>query len=350
MVHVELLGDRGGVQRPGAAEGEQGELARVDAALDCHHAHRARHLGARHARDSRGGLGHVHPERLGEAAHGALGGVPVELDAAGERRVAIEVAEQQVGVGHRRLLPAAAVAGRARVGPGRVRAHAERAAGVAPGDAAAAGAHGVDVHHRQRERAPADVAPACRRDVAVTHERHVARRAAHVEAHRVLPGAAGGADGAAGGPRQHRPRSVPGRRRGVGHAAARQHHLRQRQPGVACALGQPLEIAPQQRREGGVDDRRRAALVLAEHARGLVRGRDVHARRPPARRRGARARGGGTPRAGTRPRTRRRPRPAPRGATSSSSSSSTPSGPQRSRAPIRRSGGTSGGGLPAHRR
>ena len=49
--HAELLGDRGGVQRPGAAEGQQRELARVDAALDGHHAQRADHLGVGHAHD-----------------------------------------------------------------------------------------------------------------------------------------------------------------------------------------------------------------------------------------------------------------------------------------------------------
>ena len=81
---------------------------------------------------------------------------------------------------------------------------------------------------------------------------------------------------AAGRARQHRPGAVAGRGGGARRAAARQHHLGLGQPGRAGALGQPPEVAAQQGRQGGVDDRRHAALVLAEHARRLVRGRHVH--------------------------------------------------------------------------
>ena len=45
------LGERGGVQRPGAAEGHQREAPRVDAPLDGHHPQRAEHLGLGDAHD-----------------------------------------------------------------------------------------------------------------------------------------------------------------------------------------------------------------------------------------------------------------------------------------------------------
>ncbi len=84
------------------------------------------------------------------------------------------------------------------------------------------------------------------------------------------------AHGAARRAREHGPRAVPRGGGGVGHAAAAQHDLRRRQAGARGALGEPLEVAAQQRRERGVDDGRGAALVLAEHAGGLVRGGHVH--------------------------------------------------------------------------
>src|SRR3954467_1757384 len=52
--------------------------------------------------------------------------------------------------------------------------------------------------------------------------------------------------------------------RPAGPARAVELPLGRGQAGVAGALGQPLEVAPQQGGEGGVHDRRRAALVLAE--------------------------------------------------------------------------------------
>ena len=50
------LGDRVGVQRPGAAEGDERELARVVAALDADHAQRARHVLVDDPQDAVGGL------------------------------------------------------------------------------------------------------------------------------------------------------------------------------------------------------------------------------------------------------------------------------------------------------
>ena len=55
--HPELLGERAGVQRPGAAERDEREVARVVAALDGDDAQRAQHLGVRRPRStSRGSI------------------------------------------------------------------------------------------------------------------------------------------------------------------------------------------------------------------------------------------------------------------------------------------------------
>ena len=207
-------------------------------------------------------------------------GVAVERDVAAERRARGQQAEHEVGVGDRRLRAAVAVAGGAGAGARRARADAQRAARVAPADRAAAGADGVDVEHRQRDRPPADLAPGRLAHRAVEDHADVARRAAHVEAQRVglargrgRPGRAGGAAGRAG---EHRERRVRGGVRGARQPAAGLHHGGLGQPGLARALDEPAQVGAQQGGEGGVDLGRRRALELAEGADHLVRERDVH--------------------------------------------------------------------------
>ncbi len=207
----QLLGDRGRVQAAGAAERHQGEVAGVDAALDGHHAQRPDHLGVGDADDPLGGLALVEAERVAEVRHGRLRRLAIEFDPA---RDPAEQAQQQVRVGDGRLLAAVTVRRRARTRAGAARTDPERAARVAPGDRAAAGADGVDVEHRQRDGAAADLATRRLADLAVEHDADVAARAAHVEAQGVRlarrmggPGRAGGAAGRAG---EHGQRGVVG--------------------------------------------------------------------------------------------------------------------------------------------
>ena len=56
-LHPQLLGQRAGMQGPGAAEGDQRKPARIDPALDADHAERPRHLGLDDPNDSGGSLG-----------------------------------------------------------------------------------------------------------------------------------------------------------------------------------------------------------------------------------------------------------------------------------------------------
>ncbi len=293
-------------------------------------------------------------ERLAERADRALGRVAVEVDPA---RDLPEQAEQQVGVGHRRLLAAVAVGGGAGARARRSRPDAQRAARVAPGDRAAAGADRVDVEHRQRDRAAADLAPGGLAHLAVEDDADVAARAAHVEAQRVgLPRGVrgpGGAGGAARGAGEHGQHGVVGGLLERGQAAAGLHHRGLRQSGLTRAVGEAAQIGGEQGGERGVELGGRGALVLPEGADDLVAEADVDA--------GKRARerfaegllvlrvavgvqeadgdGLGLERLdGARPPRRRRVRAPGRPASSARS------------APTRRSGGTSGAGRPTHSR
>ncbi len=269
------------MQRPGAAERHQREAARVDAALDAHHAQRAEHRGLGDAHDSLRAGDRLELQLVGQARDRALGRGPVEREAAGERRVLEQPPEQQVGVGDGRLAPAASVARRPGIGPGGGGPHAQRAAGVAPGDRAAAGADGVDVERRQRQRAPGDRALGGLGNLAAIDQADVAGGAAHVEAQHVglpreLCQQERPAD-AAGGAGEHRQRRVRARVGKVGEAAGGLHDLRLGHAEGAGVAGQAAEIGGQQGGEGGVERGRGGALVLAERADELARERHVRA-------------------------------------------------------------------------
>ena len=114
----------------------------------------------------------------------------VEAHAAAEEGGRVEVAEHEVGVGHRRLAAAEAVAGRAGIGARRVGADGDESERVDPGDRAAAGADLDHVDHGDAHRqARAALQPVHAVDLELLRDQRLAaldhaelgRRAAHVE-------------------------------------------------------------------------------------------------------------------------------------------------------------------------
>ncbi len=258
--HAERVGHQAGMLAAGAAEAAQRVLRDVVAALD-------RDLldGVRHVLDGdpEEALGHFdrraavaagRGDRVGERGELALDHRLIERrvavgteDAREEARLQLAEHDVAIGDGER---PAAAVAGGARIGAGRFRADAIARA-VEAADRAAARRHGVDMHHR---RAHAH-AGHHRLEAALVFARvmrDVGRGAAHVEADDLVEsphlGGAHGADDAAGGARQDRILALEAPR--VGEAAVRLHEEKAR----AAELGRhPVDIAPEDRREIGVD-------------------------------------------------------------------------------------------------
>ena len=108
---------------PRAAEGEDRQPPRIATALQCVHPRRAGHHLVDDLVDTPGGLLDAQPERLGHvAADGLARRLDVERHRAAEEEAGIEVAEDEIGIGDRRPLAAAAVAGRTRIGARGVRA------------------------------------------------------------------------------------------------------------------------------------------------------------------------------------------------------------------------------------
>ena len=241
----------------------------------------------------------------------------LERHRAAEEADGVDAAERDVRVGHRGLGAAARVAHGAGIGARAPRAEGERAPRVDPGDGPAAGAHLLDVDHRD---AHADGRPTWYSSVVWTRPRStmahfavvppmsnaMSRSAPRIRARLAQPG------GARRGPRLHRVHGLrPGRlereRAAIG--------LRDEQPAAEAAPAErPAERAEVAVHDGpdvGVDDGGARPLVLPPLLRDLMRRRDESAgqrRGRRSRRRAARAPGRDT-RRGTPPRRTRRPRP-----------------------------------------
>ena len=206
-VAAHQLRDRVGVQRARAAEGDEREVARIVAALHRDEAQRAGHVLVDDREDAVGGLLEREVHGVGDLLHGSARALDVERHLAAQeaRR---QVADDDVRVGHGRLLAALAVGRRARLGAGRLRADAERAGELRHvRDRAAARADRVHVDARDLDAEVADRGLAADRRLAVLAERDVGRRPAHVEREDVrvagLRGDVQRAGDAAGGPGEH---------------------------------------------------------------------------------------------------------------------------------------------------
>ena len=279
--HAELAGDGGRVHGPCAAEGEEGEVARVVPLVHGDEPRRARHLMVHDLEDRGGGLRLVEAQGRADfladdAAH--LVDVRRALEAADG--AGVDAAEQQVGVGHRGLAPAPAVADRPRRRAGTLRPDAQDAALVHPRDAAAARADGLDVHHGHAERhAVGDVLLRRRGRHAAAHDGDVEAGAAHVAADEVGEAGGGaqtrGRDDAGGRPGHDRLHRLLARDAGGHHAAVALHH---QQLGLDRAGLEPgrdaVEIAGHDGLDVAVERGGAATLELAHLAQDVGAERD----------------------------------------------------------------------------
>ena len=280
--NAELPGELRGVQRAGAAEGEQREVARVVTSRQRHHAKRSRHAVVGDAKDRCRGILRIQPERrtnLFVESHRDR----IERDRTvhREQRVRVEPPEQQVGVGDRHPLSAAPEADGTRRGARALRSHLQESRFVDEGDGAAAGADGVHVHHRDVDgHRVLHLELRTHRRYPAPNESDVAARAAHVVRDHVLEAGAGGR--VRGG---HHPRGRTGHDRcdrgihrhprGDG-AAVASHHQHVALVGAGFELvDEAREVVGEDRLHAGVDRGGGAAFVFAELGEDLVAGGDV---------------------------------------------------------------------------
>ena len=200
---AQLLGDARGMERARTAERHQRVVARIAPALGRDELDGAHDVGVGELQCRGSGLLDAQRKALGQRLEGAACGFAVELHTAAEEGTRPDRADDDMGVGGRGLGAAAAITGRAGIGAGALRADAQHAAIVDPGERAAAGAHGNDVEHGRADRQAVDLGLGGQRGPAILHQADVGRGATHVEGDEILVARAGGlargADHAGGG-------------------------------------------------------------------------------------------------------------------------------------------------------
>ncbi len=168
-VHPQLLCEGTRMERPGTAERDEREVARIQPLLDGDDPQRPHHLGV----DDLDDCGRI---QLAERKRSRIG---VEHEAAGQRRG--QATEQEIRIGHGRLLSAEPVAGGAGCRSRALGADSQRAARVQPHDRAASRSHRVHCERREPDRESAHVSLVLAPRLAVRDRADVGGRPAHVE-------------------------------------------------------------------------------------------------------------------------------------------------------------------------
>ena len=200
---VELPRQVGGVNRARTAEGDEAEIAGIVAAADRDQADGVGHVGVGDLDDGVRGAHGVVAEGLADfLCHCSFSGGAIERHRAAEEPCRTEPAEDEIGVGVRRLLAPALVGRRSRIGAHALRAVAQAAARVDPGDAAAPGADGDNLDRGEHDWvAELDRPLVGDADLTAVHKRDVGAGAAHVEADGIVEAALPSEKGAGHCPR-----------------------------------------------------------------------------------------------------------------------------------------------------
>ncbi|GAA3308196.1 hypothetical protein GCM10020219_008840 [Nonomuraea dietziae] len=267
LADAELPGDEDGVHGARAAEGDQGELARLHAVLDRERADGLRHLGVGDVADALGQLQGVHVELCGEGGDGLARRVGVEPHEAAGEPGGVDPAEDDVGVGHGGPGAAPAVTGRSRYRPRRLGADAQRAR-LGVGDGAAARADGVEVDDGHQDGKALDAGLGADVGPPADDEGDVEGGAAHVDADGVVAAEQAGGGDPAHGPadrsRQEGLQGAPHRVAGVDQAAGRLHDVNgDGETALGEALLDPGEVGADDGARVGLEHGRGGALVLA---------------------------------------------------------------------------------------
>ena len=209
----------------------------------------------------------------------------VEPLAAAEEIIGIEQAADEVGVGHRRVAAAAAVAHRPRIGARALRPDREEAGAVDPDDRAAAGGDGGEIE-RGNVELPARHHALGDFERRALDEGDVAAGAAHVEGDEAAFAVAAEMRARLRAGRRAGEQAVhgllPGDRGGERHHAAVRLHEKALRRGETHGFepGREIgDIADQHRREIGVDEGRRHARPFADARQHLAGQRHMRLRK-----------------------------------------------------------------------
>ena len=206
------------------AEGAEYEVAGVVTALDRQLANSRRHRSVDDANHALRCLFDGKAKWVGQlVVDGAACRLRIDLHVPAEKRSCRQTTEHEIGIGDGWLGPTASVARWAWSRPGRAWPHAQRAARIDPAEATPAGAHGMDVQHRDSQWQAAHLGFAGEGDLSLVDHRHVKTRSAHVGGDQVVARMFSGnrrpGNHASRGSRKHRLDALPSGH-GRGHDAA----------------------------------------------------------------------------------------------------------------------------------
>ena len=272
------------VQRSGAPECDEGDVAGVESLLRGADPDRALHVRIGDADDSGRRLLEAQAERRPDPVHDcAPGGFEVELHLAAEESIGVQPAQHDVRVGNGRLGSAAPIRGGAGLGARALRPDVQAVSNIEPRDAARPCTDGVDLDHGQHDGMLRDAAFGGHAQLSAADQRDVGARAAHVHAEQIGPPAGLAetlhgerATGRPGGDEAHR--KVP-RRFDRQRAAVRLHqqHRGVREHG-ADTRRDLFEVPAHQRHGRGVQRHGAHSFELPDFPAYLVRRAHVDAR------------------------------------------------------------------------
>ena len=268
-LHPDQLHHRRRLRRAGAAEREQREFARIDAALDGHLPDGIRLVPVGDLDDAFRELfrAHVAGEPRRERGDAGARAIHIEANAAADQRRR-DAAHDQIGIGDGRLVAAIRVAHGAGLGAGTARPDLEMTLAADPGDRAATRADGLDVDHRDAHRERTDGTAIGHMRLGTFDQAEIGRGAAGVQGDHIgKPRHLGNdraAERAGGRPRQRRGDRFAHHLIRAGDAAARLHHQERLLAQAGTELvADAFEIAAHMRFDEGVDEGRHRALILA---------------------------------------------------------------------------------------
>ena len=167
------------MQRTGPTARDQRHAARIMAAFAGEPLHGMQQFLIHQPYDARCGVLDAEAKRAGDRFLDSLPGTfRVDPHRSTCHRTGLDAAEHDLRVGDGRILAAEAIAGRAGIGSGTLRADMQHASFVDVGDCAAASADGVDFHCRQNAGVATNIEPIGEGHLAAGHDDDVATGAA----------------------------------------------------------------------------------------------------------------------------------------------------------------------------
>ena len=140
------------MHRPAATKGDHGEIARIKATVERDQLQRVDHVVVGDPDDATRRLGLIGSQPLGHNTKCRRCRRHIRHHLAAAEIVTVDPAEPEVGIGRRRIHPAAPVSCRTRLCPGRLRPDMQFAEIIDPGDGAAAVADLDQIDHRHHHR------------------------------------------------------------------------------------------------------------------------------------------------------------------------------------------------------